>query len=312
MNKKEEKLQKHLEEFQSMLRAQKYLIKVRQKIVKETENIQREELLVEAEYRDWQRLESLSMQALFSRVLGNKTERIERERQEYLEAVLTLKQSHKSLELLQFDEKILTDKVQSLPQQQQFIQDLILERENSLEDHQRKPEWLAFFKAFDDAQKLGIEIREAKAVGKKCQELTQYIIELLQYAAELREWGIKSSLPDYYQEKTTVDQAMDQFYLLYLELQKFEDEVQDIELDTKISVVAAASKFEQSVEVYHNHLINDWIVRSRISSVITMMKSLLKEVMDLCKAVDQKEQSTKDLLLALENKQRLLILQELK
>ncbi len=252
------------------------------------------------------------MQALFSKVLGNKTERIERERQEYLEAVLALKQSHKSLELLQFDEKILTDKVRSLSQQQQFIQDLILERENSLEEHQRKPEWLALFKAFDDAQKLGIEIREAKAVGKKCQALTQYIIELLQYAAELREWGIKSSVPDYYEEKTTVDQAMDQFYMLYLELQKCEDEVQDIDLDTKISVVAAASKFEQSVEVYHNHLINDWIVRSRMSSVITMMKSLLKEVMDLCKAVDQKEQSTKDLLLALENQQRLLILQELR
>lgn len=287
-----EALQQHMEEFQRMLHAQKYLAVVQQKIATEQDRISMEEAVVEAEYRDVERLESLSVQALFSKVLGDKANRLEKERQEYLEAVLALKQSYKALELLQFEEQVLQEKTIAIPQKQALIKSLLKEQDHNLLDDPQKMGWLRLFEAMEMAWKMAVDVQEAKEIGQSCQDRAIFIIELLEDAAELREWAKSQWDPDYAVEKTKVDQAMDEFYRLYQELQTFELEVADLRLHARLPTVSSIGHFEDSVSIYHNNLINDWVVKNRISSVRKVMKNLLERIQLLNEAVLQKEQVT--------------------
>ncbi|NRB52586.1 MAG: hypothetical protein HRU41_33300 [Saprospiraceae bacterium] len=311
MNTPEGELQKHLEEYQTLLQAEKYLVSVQQQIQKEEENIEYWENEVEEDYRGIERLDSFSVKGLFNRFIGDKRDNQDLERQQYLEAVLALKEAYKSYELLQFEAKILADKVKMLPHKQKRIEKLIKERENRLEDHQKKEQWSTFFAELDEATRLAQEIRGAQRIGKECTNKVQYVLELLAYAEELREWYPRGRAPDYTEEKTAIDRATEEFYHLKIWLRKFETEVEDIYLHTKISLISRASKFESFVEVYHNYLINDWIIRSRISSVISMIESLRDEIQKLAQAVDEKDRMVKGKIQALRAKKQQLILSEL-
>ncbi len=287
-----EALQQHMEEFQRMLHAQKYLAVVQQKIATEQDRISMEEAVVEAEYRDVERLESLSVQALFSKVLGDKADRLEKERQEYLEAVLALKQSYKALELLQFEEQVLQEKTIAIPQKQALIKSLLKEQDHNLLDDPQKMGWLRLFEAMERASKMAVDVQEAKEIGQSCQERAIFIIQLLQEAADLREWEKSRWDPDYAVEKTKVDQALDEFYRLYQELQTFELEVEDLQLNARLPTVSTIGLFEDSVSIYHNNLINDWVVKNRISSILKVMNNLLERIKILYEAVLHKEQAT--------------------
>lgn len=287
-----EALQQHMEEFQRMLHAQKYLAVVQQKIATEQDRIRMEEAVVEAEYRDVERLESLSVQALFGKVLGDKADRLEKERQEYLEAVLALKQSYKALELLQFEEQVLQEKTIAIPQKQALIKSLLKEQDHNLLDDPQKMGWLRLFEAMERASKMAVDVQEAKEIGQSCQERAIFIIQLLQEAADLREWEKSRWDPDYAVEKTKVDQALDEFYRLYQELQTFELEVEDLQLNARLPTVSTIGLFEDSVSIYHNNLINDWVVKNRISSILKVMNNLLERIKILYEAVLHKEQAT--------------------
>lgn len=287
-----EALQQHIEEFQRMLHAQKYLAVVQQKIATEQDRIILEEAVVEAEYRDVERLESLSVQALFSEVLGDKADRLEKERQEYLEAVLALKQSYRALELLQFEEQVLQEKTIAIPQKQAIIKSLLKEQDHNLLDDPQKMGWLRLFEAMERASKMAVDVQEAKEIGQSCQERAIFIIQLLQEAADLREWEKSRWDPDYAVEKTKVDQALDEFYRLYQELQTFELEVEDLQLNARLPTVSTIGLFEDSVSIYHNNLINDWVVKNRISSILKVMNNLLERIKILYEAVLHKEQAT--------------------
>ncbi|MBX2877587.1 MAG: hypothetical protein KTR30_36045 [Saprospiraceae bacterium] len=311
MNTPEEELQKLLEEYQTLLQAEKYLVSLQKQIQKEEENIEFWENAVEEDYRGIERLDSFSVKGLFNKFIGDKNDNQNLERQQYLEAVLALKEAYKSYELLQFEAKILVDKIKMLPHKQRRIAKLIKEREDRLEDHQKKEEWGTFFSELDEATRLAQEIREAQRIGKECTAKVKYVLELLGYAEELREWYPRFRSPDYTEEKSAIDRATEEFYHLKIWLRKFETEVEDIYLHQKISLISRASKFESFVEVYHNYLINDWIIRSRISSVISMMESLRDEIQKLAQAVDEKDRLVKEKIQALRARKQELILNEL-
>ena len=311
MHTPEAELKKLLEEYQTLLQAEKYLVSVQQQIQKEEENIEFWENAVEEDYRGIERLDSFSVKGLFNQFIGNTSNNQDLERQQYLEAVLALKEAYKSYELLQFEAKILVDNIKMLPHKRKRIEKLIKDREKRLEDHQKKEEWSTFFAELDEATRLAQEIKEAQNIGKECTTKVQYVFELLNYAEQLREWYPKFRSPDYTEEKSAIDRATEEFYHLKLSLRKFETEVEDIYLHQKISLISRASKFESFVEVYHNYLINDWIIRSRISSVINMIESLRDEIQKLAQAVDEKDRMVKEKIEALRARKEELILSEL-
>jgi len=69
------------------------------------------EVVVQKEERDVEELENLSWQSLFHRVLGNKHEQLEKERQEYLMAFLKYERCDNEIATLEYEQKIVEKKL---------------------------------------------------------------------------------------------------------------------------------------------------------------------------------------------------------
>lgn len=307
----EERLSKYLASYQSMLLAKRYLDRVKLKLRAERQEIESLEKKVEQNYRDVERLENLSVHLLFRKILGDVEEQKEQERQEYLESVLQLRDRRRSVHLLQFERGILQAKVKKLPDLKQLIERLIKEREHGIEGKEQSA-WSALFQELDDLVRLQSEIQEVRAVGLSCKAKAEKILALLQAASARRDWCHRKNISDYSQEKTIVDEAVEAFSSLKVDLLKYEEELKDVYQQREISLSGPTGKFDRFVEVYYNYLINDWIVRERISSIISMMEALLAEIIHWYELVERKAWETTELINKAESRKSALLIREIK
>ena len=307
------KIEQAIQTLQSMRIAQKYLDKVEEKMAKLEYKIQDLKELIEGEHKDVEFREKTSANFIFRAILGDKTEQLEMERQEYLHAVLTYKDHCKELELLQFEWDVLQEKIARIPKQKALVASLIHDREKELAVSM--PNYysriLQIFNQLDEASKFQTEIEEADHAGNKCKSIVEKVIKALNYAAEMRNWGSNKKNSDYSKEKSAVDEAWELFQKLKVELLKFEDELHDIHAPDKIEMHEHETKFDSFIDVYHNHLINDWIIRNRISSTISMMEAIDDEITRLLHTISVKAKQSDIRIDYLSQQKRELIAKEI-
>jgi len=87
--------------------------------------------------------------------------------------------------------------------------------------------------------------------------------------------------------------------------------LEDIYGQRNLSLISPIGKFDNFIDVYHNYFINDWIIRNRISSVISMMEALLDEVSRLYQTIERKEWETNQQIKRNEVRRRELLRREL-
>jgi len=98
-------------ELYMIINAQKRLQIVENEIDIVGHNIRAQGVVMKEELADVERLEKNGVSALFQKVLGNHEEQLEKERQEYLQEVLTYNSYIDELEVLNYEKKILANKV---------------------------------------------------------------------------------------------------------------------------------------------------------------------------------------------------------
>ena len=308
----EQKLYKAIEDLQSVRFAQSYLPLLEQKINDKNEEIDSLLTTIELEEMDVSLLESFSITNVFSKILVDQFQQLEIEKQEYLQAVLRYKDACKSVQLLQFEQKILKGKINKIPLLEETIKTLTQQRELEIikNNEKYKEELFALNKEIDKAYKINREVYEAQIIGTQCKQLSKKILSLLTEAAELRNWGYENNITEYSKEKSKVDKAVELFYELKIKLFQFEKELHDIFEQNKINLVSNIGQFDSFVDVYYNYLINDWVIRSRISSILSMISALHDEVTrmgnilvnvehKLKHKIDSAELSKKELILGL-------------
>lgn len=305
-------ISEELQELQSMLLAEKYLAKLEQKIEEAHNNIFSLDKVVEKEYKDIRKLELTSTNFLFRKILGDKTEQLDIERQEYLHAVMMYRDAKKYLKMLEFEKDVIKTKVLKIPLKKILVEKLLKEREQQISSHHPtyKSKLLEVMSEADQAIKMKTEIEEAKKVGIICKKLIQDALIPLRKGTQLRDWGEYIKITDYSTEKSFVDQAIKIFSQLKIELIKFEDELKDIFSHKTNILVVDARKFDNFIKVYYNYLINDWIIRERISSIISMMEAMEDEIIRLLNTIDYKEKLNSEKLRVLNQQKEQMILNE--
>lgn len=292
----EEQLNIELKELQTLILAQKYLYRIKASILVKDEELADLAEVVDLEYQDIEKLEKKSLNNLFVNILGDTSQQIEIEKQEYLEAVLRYKDAKRLLKLLNQDAKMLTEQVSKIKEQTLLVESLLIKRERKIEasNMEYKSEFLQCCREIDRAIHRKAEILQAKLAGLKSKQLCQKVITYLSRAAELREWGFGKDGKKMTEEKNNVDRAVEQYYLLKKEIVKFEEELSDIYDDRKEELMKYLLPFNKFKEVYYDFLINDWIVKSRLVKTIDIFKALEKEIIAVYKSVEQKEQRLQD------------------
>ena len=178
--------------YENMMRKKKieiHLVNLEKRIKQQENEVQRLSRIREKEEDDVHNLDKLGMQSLFQMILGNKTEALEKERQEYLMAVLQFQGAEKNLAALQYEKEVLEKQLSGLFQAEMAFDNLFSQLEKTLStrlDDKTKAKITAVDLRILNHEERIVEIREAIRAGKKAEKVLTKIIEDL---AEVKTWG---------------------------------------------------------------------------------------------------------------------------
>ncbi len=276
-----ENLDKVLEEIQSLERAEKQLAKVNQELDKEYRKLEQLQKVVDKEYEDVQKLEKLSMKGLFYKVLGDKEAQMEQERQEYLQAFLKYKEYKKSLELLEFEKKVLEDKLAKEGDIQKRKTTILkqVEQQHIQSDTAVGRQLARMEQQIIDNVYIKREVNEALIVGAKASDILKRMFSVMQTASNWGTWdmmGGKSTAS--YLKHSNIDKAKDLALSAKHILSQYERELEDVYGKDRIQLNLNLDSFHQFTDIFFDNLITDWIIQRKIQNALMSIRSVNDKV----------------------------------
>ncbi len=307
-------LRQKAEELQSITLAENHLKHLDRTL--ETAHLELEKIaaIVDKEFEDIRSLEKLSINSLFRTILGNKEQQLEIERQAYLQALLKYKDLKKAIQLLEFEKQVLQEKIKDKVSLTFDVERLMRAREQEIlvKNEDVVEQVRALNRELDELFSMHREIYEAERVGYRCQGITEELLELLKKATELRNWKSEErhQAHHYQEEKTLVDQAVDKYYQLKVDLLKFEAELRDVFQDQLFRFGTTLDQFQNFSETYYDHLINDWVIKKRIAGTVSLIENLKDTLARLLQSLVNEEGKVKKRADVLEEEKRMLLLRD--
>ncbi len=236
---------------------------------------------VKKENDDVKKLEGLSLTGLFHVVLGDKDMRLDKERQEYLSAVLKYDECKYSVSALEREIENYKVQIASIGELDKKYENLIEKKESFISqgDSAESKEVLELAETISDTKSDLKEIREAIAAGQKALHGMDKVIDSLRSA---KNWGTYDMLGGGFIstaiKHSRIDDAKEAAYQVQQQLRCFQKELADIGTNTEIKIdIGSFSKF---ADYFFDGLIFDWAVQSKINRS-------LENVLDVSKRINR-------------------------
>lgn len=232
------------------------------------------------ELEDVEKLEQVNISSLFHKVLGNKDEQLDKERQEYLAVTLKIKELKKSIDLTQFELGLVEKKVLESDQLKNELNTLKEKREKEIIDnnHVSRLPLLNLHSTHDGLIIKKNEIVEAHNQGRVALSAVELVLRNLNEAIQNGEWDMysRTGYHDYYKHKA-LDRASEETYKAQIELSKFNKELLDIGIyeQTFHLNLNQISKF---TDMFFDNLITDWINQKKIKNSFATVDSLRDKI----------------------------------
>lgn len=249
---------------------------------------------VRKEERDVNKLEQMSVKALFAKFRGNSKERIDFERQEYLMTVLKYNECLDILEALQFETAILEEKVAEIPALVKSYEELFRQKVSVIKQLDKAIEFqLNGLDRNESTQRRKlVDVEEAI---EACKSASHSINLLLKYLEKAKDWSDTSmhgsGRYSSYAKKSYVNKARTAASRARVALDKFEKEAKDVFAQLPTADKFDIRSYDKFLETFYSNLIKDWAVqqsRSRISHQITGTSDKLTRMHSLLQS-EQKE-----------------------
>ena len=225
---------------------------------------------------DVEKLEKMNVRNLFYTVLGSKEEQIEKERQEYLEIALKIKDLIKQIELDTFEIEVLRKQLTNTEIIETRIKELkkLREKEISSNPEEENHRLLrSLFKDQEENSRLKVEIDEAYNAGYKAIISVEKLYEQIGNARNWGQWHLAN-------RKTIMDSVLSQSHTVNHLLTQFEIELRDIGVSRKDLYLDL--NFVQSwIHLLAEALIQDWLFEQRIKKSIENVANLHKRMKEL-------------------------------
>ncbi|HEX7394644.1 MAG TPA: hypothetical protein VF313_06915 [Anaerolineaceae bacterium] len=254
-----------LEKLRARDRLQNRLAEVERLLSQEVTRLDGLDVQFAREKRDVQRLEGLSLGSIFYTVLGDKEQRLDRERQEFLAAKLQRDQCQYAISSLELDLADLKYKLSALGNLDSAYQALLERKEKILLSSEND----LFHQLLDitglqaNLQADRKELQEAVGSGQTVLTILDGVINSLNSAEGWGNWdmlggGMLADLAKH----SKIDDARDQVHQAQELLRRFQRELADIQ--SAESFLIDISSFDTFVDFFLDSLIVDWIVQSKI------------------------------------------------
>lgn len=312
MNTLREKLKACIEQERSLVLVESHLLKLSDRLEERKKDLALMDQVVAKEHEDIIALERLSMRQLFHQVLGADMEqRLAKEREEFLLAVLKRKDILKSIELMEFEHKILQEKLDALPQIKSTLAHLLSARKEEIlfKGGKSKDQILNLNRKIDDLTRIKREIYEAKIAGAKVKQSVLIVLKYLEQAIIGKEWN-----PNNYKKginKDSVQKAQDEFYKLKQFLLRFNDELMDIDQHRNQNFLKDFVDVVDLAKRYHQKLIADWYLAQQIFQSKEEMNRLLQRTEMTMIALTDEDKNIDQTILGMEGQQKDIIINDI-
>jgi len=272
-----------LEKLRERDRLQNRLAEVERLLSQEVTRLDGLDVQFAREKRDVQRLEGLSLGSIFYTVLGDKEQRLDRERQEFLAAKLQRDQCQYAISSLELDLADLKDKLSALGNLDSAYQALLERKEKILlsSENGLSHQLLDITGLQANLQADRKELQEAVGAGQTVLTILDGVINSLNSAEGWGNWdmlggGILADLAKH----SKIDDARDQAHQAQELLRRFQRELADIQ--SAESFLIDISSFDTFVDFFLDSLIVDWIVQSKIHNSLertTQVRQRVKAIL---------------------------------
>ncbi|MBL4771291.1 MAG: hypothetical protein JKY61_09145 [Planctomycetes bacterium] len=223
------------------------------------------EARVAKERKDVDKLEGLSLSALFHTLLSNKTEKLQVERQELLRAQLKWDQCRNHVSRLKADVDQWSGEMQASAGVEAALEEVLRQKEALLvgEDGDYAEQLGVMAEQIADVRTLLRELGEAMAAGSRARKSLQGIIKSLKSA---KGWGaydmLGGGLIATAVKHSHLGEAKGAMEDTVYNLRTFQEELKDVKLDTTVTL--ELSTFNKFGDFLLDGLIFDWVVQSKI------------------------------------------------
>jgi hypothetical protein len=261
------------------------------------------------ELKDVETLENLSIKSIFHNVLGNKEEQLDRERQEYLEMSLKLKELVKSIELLEYEESLLKQKVENTESVKAELETLKKQREKLILSipHQLKASLVGLNNNIDKNHQILSEIEEAHKAGNTAAISINTVIKHLNQALKWGNFDMSNQGRHYDRMKHgELDRASAESTRSQYFLSVFQKELADIGLTfpySRLNIEGGGS----FTGIFFDNLITDWIMQNKIKNTLNGVDAIYDKLALVLKSLDNEKNKIKHNLTVLQSEKSKLL-----
>ncbi len=256
---------------------------LKEKIILHTKNIENkiDERVIELEQLHdkiklselfFEKLESLNIRNLFSKILGNDKKQFERERQYYLINILKTQELEERINTKKFELNVLNEQLEKLSRIDKTYAKVLLDKKNQLKLRNK-----------DVADDIIILETEARKESAKRKEINEAIdagkkvlqeLHLLKDSLEvIKDWGQYVMTYVGFKEKQYLKLMIKDVRKVNVSLDDFMDELNDVSLHYQIDYFQFVQRMSRFLEDFYDGLISDWIINKRMQ----VSKNLLFE-----------------------------------
>lgn len=259
-------------------RIKNQLEQVKNELAVSTKKLEKLKIQLKKEFDDVQRLEGNGISALFYSFLGNKVEKLDKERQEYVAAKLKYDQCRHEIESIKDEINDLQKQLIACGQPENEYKQLIEEKTTRI-----KESGDVAFKKFE--QKLSYiysqkkEVKEPIAAGERVLQGLSFTIAYLKKAIN---WGtfdmLGGGILATAAKHSNIDQAKELINDVQVWLRKFKRELADIQLKKLPDLSIEIGSFATFADYFFDNLIFDWAVQSKIRRSLDSCENVFTRV----------------------------------
>lgn len=292
-----QQLSKAEEKIEMIFNAEKRLKIVREEMQIVEHDVKAQAKRMNEELLDVERLEKNGVTALFQKVLGNHEEQLEKERQEYLQEVLTYNSLIDELEVLKYEENILSQKVSTKKESVKIYELLLAQKEKRIK--------LSYPTISAELNKLSNLIRVSQQLIKETDEaissgndVLKYLNQMIKNLKYVKQWGLykmqgKGKYSSY-EKKGYVDKAQKLVGVVQVKFNIFEKELKDLYPDYDLNL--DSYHFKAFVDNFYDGLITDWIIVKKLQVALNGTVAATHKVNRLLSMLESEKEKIKESL----------------
>jgi hypothetical protein len=224
---------------------------------------------LDIELEEIEAMEKTSVQSILDQLMGNKDQKLEKERQDYFVLSLKIKELEKNIELTKYEASVLEGKASELEKNKALLEGLKQKRqEEILLTKDEKYEALnQSLTQIDDLQKYMVEVNEAIKAGNQVMIYLDQTTQDLNAALDFGSRDMYSKGRWAGVRKFEALQSASQYcFAANKALRLFQDELADIQIHEPWPLLPV-EVFNTFTQEWIDNFISDWITQNKIKAL---------------------------------------------